>query len=262
MSGSDERGSIAPGEGAEPPAADDGAEDADGEDDRAIVGPDDRVRVTRSTTYPYTTVGYLEMENAAGEVWSCSAALIGPRTVLTAGHCLYAHEEEGGWRDNFMFWPALNGESDVPFEGIVYETAYVFDAFITNYDGSYDAVWPYDIGVVTLAEPVGDTTGWLGYWNYADLGDFQANIVGYHEDKEWFTMWRATCNVIAENVREYDFLHDCDSGMGSSGSPIYVYDQAAQGRYIVGVHVGEEGSANWGLRLYQPVLEWVQQLNQ
>jgi len=251
-SAGDRRGALDPATTVEP---EEGAE-------RSIVGGDNRVRVTNTKSYPYSTIGYLEMTNAKGEVWSCSAALVGPKTILTAGHCLYNHDEEGGWRDGFTFWPAINGENDVPYGGFEYDTAYVFEGFVTNYDGSYDAVWPYDIGLITLQEPIGDSLGWLGYWNYADLGDFKGNLVGYHGDKTAFTMWRSACTILAEGITDYDFAHDCDFEWGADGAPIYLYDQEAKARVVVGVNVGTDGDSNWALRLYQPVFEWIQSINQ
>ena len=54
-----------------------GGNTADGAS-RDIVGRDNRVQVANATTYPFSTVGYLQMETPKGEVWSCTAAMIGP----------------------------------------------------------------------------------------------------------------------------------------------------------------------------------------
>lgn len=236
---------------------------ASDESSRAIVGSDNRVPVKNTKVHPYPTIGYLEMTNAKGEIWSCSAAAIGPKAIITAGHCLYNHAEEGGWRDKFTFWPAINGEDNVPFGGWEYDTAYVFEGFITEYKDSYDQVWPYDIGLVTFKDPIGDTIGWLGQaTDDISGGDFQGNLVGYHDDKPAFTMWKSTCNVIAENIAETDFNHDCDFASGASGAPIYVYDAARKSRDLVGVNIGESGDMNWALRLYPAVSEWIASINQ
>jgi V8-like Glu-specific endopeptidase len=238
----------------------DPAASAEGES-RDVVGQDNRVQVSNTTTYPYTTIGYLQMENKKGEVWSCTAALVGPKTVLTAAHCLYNHQEEGGWRDKFVFWPAVSGENNVPYGGFDYDTAYVFQAFITDYDGTYDAVWRYDIGLLTFKDPIGDSLGWLGYTTGENTGDFQGNLVGYHDDKPAFTMWRSTCNVLAENVSQVDFVHDCDFASGANGAPIYYYDQQTKDRVVVGVNIGPSGNANWALKLYGPIYEWINTIN-
>lgn len=242
------------GGGEDPAAA------ADGET-RNIVGQDNRVQVSNTTQYPFSTIGYLQMENKKGEVWSCTAALIGPKVALTAGHCLYNHAEEGGWRDKFVFWPAVNGESNVPYGGFDYDTAYVFQAFITDYDGTYDTVWQYDVGLITFKDPIGDSLGWLGYTTGETTGDFKGNLVGYHEDKPAFTMWRSACNVVAENTSQADFVHDCDFTGGANGGPIYFYDDRTKDRIVIGVNMGPSGNANWALKLYGPIYQWINTIN-
>jgi V8-like Glu-specific endopeptidase len=137
----------------------------------------------------------------------------------------------------------------------------VFEGFVTEYDGSYDSVWPYDIGLITLQQPIGDSLGWLGYWNYENLGDFQGNLVGYHYDKPAFTMWRSTCGVLAEDVAETHFIHDCDFEIGARGAPIYLYDREAKSRVIVGVNIDGNEEASWALQLYGPIMEWIRELN-
>lgn len=233
---------------------------ADGGASRDVVGQDNRVQVTNATNFPFSTVGYLETTNKKGEVWSCTAAMIGPKLALTAASCLYDHAQEGGWYDKVTFWPAINGENSVPYGGFDADTVYVFQAFITDFDGTYDTIWQYDVGLVQFKDPIGDSLGWLGY-DGGDLGDFQANLVAYNDDKPAFTMWRANCNIIAENIGAADFGHDCDAAGGSMGAPMYYYDQSNKGRYIAGVHIGAAGETNWAIRLYGPIYEWIASLN-
>lgn len=248
----DQRGALEPG--VDPDLAGE-------ESERAVIGSDDRVRVASTRTYPFSTVGYLEAEDAQGNIWTCTAAVIGRYTVLTSGRCLYLHDE-GGWLEDYAFFPGVNGVDDVPFGGYGYDIAYVFDAFITNYDGSYDAVWPYDFGIVQFADPIGDHVGWLGYRTDPSLGDFQGNLVGYHDDKQDFTMWRSACNIEAENVFDYAFVHDCDFTGGSIGAPIYLYDRNKQARFIVGVNTVSAENGNFALRIHDPVFDWIEQLNE
>ena len=76
------------------------------------------------------------MTNAKGEIWSCSAAAIGRKTVITAGHCLYNHEAGGRLVRQIHLLAGINGENKVPFGGCEYDTAYVFEGFITEYKDS------------------------------------------------------------------------------------------------------------------------------
>ena len=139
--------------------------------------------------------------------------------------------------------------------------AYVVQGFIDNYQGYYGSVLPWDLGIITLKQPIGDNLGWLGYNNYEALGDFTANIVGYPGDKPGGTMWRSTCNVLAENIGDGYFQYDCDTYPGSSGSSVYAYDEGAKARIVVGVNVAESTDFNTAVRINAAYLEWINSLN-
>lgn len=232
------------------------------EANRQVFGNDDRVQIKNTKVYPFSAIGYLESKSAkTGNYSSCSATLIGPRTLLTAAHCLYSHEDQD-WLTDFLFVPALNGSTadDAPFGAFSYDTAYILQGYIGNYQGYYGSVVPWDLGVVTLKQDVGNSLGWLGYANFDNLGDFTANIVGYPGDKPMGTMWRATCEVLAENIGSENFMYDCDTYPGSSGSSVYAYDNNSKSRIITGVNVAESPAANTAVRLNAANVEWVNSL--
>jgi V8-like Glu-specific endopeptidase len=237
---------------------------------RAVVGKDDRVRVKRTTDYPYSTIGYLEATDGNDNWYACTGVMIGAKAMLTSAACLYRHgygdDSQEGWNDQFTFWPALNGQEDAPYGGLEYDTAYVFEGWVTEYDGSFDSVLPFDIGIITFADPIGESTGWMGYWDFGtDVQNFDGNLVGYHFDKTpEFTMWRSKCKVKNADIYEYVFVHDCD--VGDSDVPLFVYDPNDEGYYVVGVHAATTGSGkktrNLAVRLYGPVYDWISQLGQ
>jgi V8-like Glu-specific endopeptidase len=228
---------------------------------RKVFGTDDRVQIANSKVFPFSAIGYIESKDLKGNYESCSGTLIGPSTVLTAAHCLYNHEA-GGWQDDLIFVPGLNGQTaaNTPFGILEFEDAYVVQGFIDNYQGFYGSVLPWDIGIVTLKQPVGENLGWIGYANYDDLGAFTANIVGYPGDKPIGTMWRSTCDVLAENIGDGYFQYDCDTYPGSSGSSVYSYDQERKERVVVGVNVAESEDANTAVRINAAYFEWISNL--
>lgn len=236
---------------------------AEEEADRNVVGKDDRERVADTEAYPYSTVGYLESKNVEGLYGSCTATMIGPSTAVTAAQCLYNHAEKGGWRDEFRFWPGLNGADTKPFGSHGYKTAYVFEGFVTAYDGTYDSIWGYDVGVIEFAEPIGqDMVGWTGFRNVTNDDAFEAVLVGYHRDTDdEFAQRRSGCKVPSKNIGDYDYVHSCDAGPGASGSPLMIRDSQSGDPRIVAIHIGSEGDASWALRLHPTLFDWLYEIS-
>ena len=79
---------------------DEAAEEADAEAAlqqlEVIIGKDDRVRIQNTKVVPWNRICHLTIEGKNGSRYVGTGALIGPRTVVTAGHCVFLHGA-GGW---------------------------------------------------------------------------------------------------------------------------------------------------------------------
>jgi V8-like Glu-specific endopeptidase len=231
-----------------------------GEEDRTVLGADDRVQVKNTKQLPFRTIGYIETVTADGNFYRCSGTLIGPRTVMTAAHCLYNHKA-GGWYKEFYFVPGMVDIKNMPYGVYAAQEVYIVEGYISQYQGTDGSVFPWDLGVMILTDPIGEGLGWMAYNHYAKFGDFEATTAGYPGDKPDLTMWLTSCAIDAEMTNNDNFLNDCDNAGGASGSSMWAVDKNKK-RTAVGVVVGEAPQFNIGVRINAAYKQWLNSLNQ
>lgn len=201
-----------------------------------VIGVDNRIQVNPTTTYPYRAVVHI-----SSSIGGCTGWLIGPRTVATAGHCVF---NNGAWATNVVVTPGRNGLVK-PYGSSQAHRLFSVAGWVNSGNGNYD------YGAIQLKKPLGDTVGWFGFrWTSASLQDTWARISGYPGDKPFGTQWRHQGYV---NNGTYRLFYSIDTFNGQSGAPVYQLNYPNCGPCGIAIHTGGTTSGNWGTRIRQPV---------
>jgi len=106
---------------------------------------------TDTTAYPHSAIGRLFVKQDS-QWYVCSASLVEPDLILTAGHCVVYN---GAWSTQMVFVPGYRNDS-APF-GLHYGKYLWAWASWINYSD-----FRFDYAMVKLHSTPGHTTGWLG----------------------------------------------------------------------------------------------------
>ncbi|WP_380167773.1 trypsin-like serine peptidase [Jannaschia sp. R86511] len=216
----------------------------------SVLGTDDRVRVEDTAAYPWRVHASLLITAADGSSWVGTGWFIGPRTLVTAGHCVYITGSNvpgrDGWARSIQVMPGRQG-STLPY-GSVTSTS-----FRSVRGWTVDGSEHFDYGAIVLPTPLGSTVGWFGYGVYSDaqLQDSTVNVSGYPGDKPAGTQWYHANRVSGVNATKV--FYTADTMGGQSGSAVYQLRDGA--RYAVAVHAYGGASANSGTRINRQVFD-------
>jgi len=214
-----------------------------------IVDEDEREMISDTRHDCWQVHGQLTMM-FEDETYTGTATLITPWHALTAGHLLYDPEKEI-WAKNIIFHPCRNGDNllhgsvPCPKKAIFMPWKYGAETF--------------DMGVVELAENIGNRLGWNGL--LAGVDSFisrldPVNVTGYPGDKPSGTMWTDYSKDFIE-VSNQQLIYKLSTGEGQNGANLWVNIPEPNGFYSVGVHGygvrdQEKGIFNIAVRLSYP----------
>ena len=221
-----------------------------------VFPPDDRQRVTSTSSFPWRTICKLYITAQNGSRYIGSGAIIDNFHVLTCGHCVYLHDA-GGWADEIEIIPGKNNY-DEPY-GSAYATYY------RSYtEWTQSKMVEHDWALLTLDRSLGLFTGWMGRQTadpsssiYTDI----LNTAGYPGDLDYGeNLYFVSDN--GDRADEYNHWFWMDSAGGQSGSPVWTYD--GSNRYILSILAYEYingADANFGTRLnsdkYNQINTWL-----
>jgi len=222
-----------------------------------VIGADTRKRVQTTTIAPFRYICHVEINRGTGGEPGRTGTLIGPRTVLTAGHCIW--DETNDRLEDLTTCvirviPGRNGSSE-PLPATQAKKLIV----PTGYNRS-KAATSLDYGIIQLKDDVGNR---IGYWsmNYKkwpkdaygvsilqralpqSVGQLKVNLCGYPTDRgggiHQYLSYNST-QLLRDGMLHY--LND--TGQGHSGSPVWVKRHPSMGgRVLVAIHVaGDDGT--------------------
>lgn len=217
----------------------------------SVIGPDGRTRVTGTTTFPWRAVAHLVVYWRNGTSGGCTGWFIGPRTVATAGHCVY-NSSRGGWASSIRAYPGRNGSSTPYGYGVSHR---LFSVSGWTVSGNHE----YDYGAIQLSSTLGNTVGWFGYrWQSSNTFSGAYRVTGYPGDKAYGTMWTMQDNPGIRGVTTRKLFHAIDTYGGQSGAPVYHYYSSTCSTCSVAIHAYGTGinpypQYNSGTRITQGV---------
>jgi V8-like Glu-specific endopeptidase len=211
-----------------------------------VIGDDDRTRVPDVLQSPWRQICALRIRARSGRRFVGTGWFIGPRTVMTAGHCVYMHDE-GGWPESIEVIPALDG-AEHPYGSVTANRFQAVAGWIEDRNSDFD------YGAILLDKTIGSSTGWYAFaaLNAAMLQSGDANISGYPQDldnasRQYF---HARKIVRASTRRLY---YEIDTYGGQSGSPIWL--NVSGERVAVGIHTTGSSTGNSGTLINKEIFD-------
>ncbi|MEM8961257.1 MAG: trypsin-like peptidase domain-containing protein [Acidobacteriota bacterium] len=197
-----------------------------------IGGVDQRQRILETDLTPWRMICSLEMHSPNGGSAVGTGWLVGPRTIITAGHCVFSHMFFGGWADRIVVRPGRNGDEE-PFGAVESRRFGATDRWVEAEEADFD------IGVIHLDQSIGDELGWFAVATQGpdELVDAQINISGYPADRgRGREQYFHANNVL--RVSDRRVFYDVDTAGGQSGAPVWVYadDSPDAEPIVVAIH--------------------------
>jgi len=245
----------------------------------------DMVVVSDVAVHPWRTNCKLVMrfvaQNSQVYFATCSASMVDAETLLTAGHCIYAHAPNGietyDWATDvwaYPGWDGVGGQFNPPpttvqhygyghttTGGLASTTAWVNDG---NTDG--------DVGAVRITRAVGGLTGWYGL--YADNSEECATTTSrYYRNASWpaencggglhtgrdLYLWSGYFDSCPDQQLQLDTTGGCfNAGWGGmSGSGAYFLTEGS--RYVHAVaSTSDRATVTYYCKMWEG---WVDYLN-
>jgi len=197
----------------------------------SVIGVDERTQILDTDDAPWRMICALDITapwgNFIGTGW-----FVGPRTIITAGHCVFDPNQMGGWASKIVVSPGRVGP-DLEHGSFTCTRFSTTDKWRTAQDPDFD--------MAAIHIEAGDAwpaaKGWFGIASLPDekLLSAMVNVSGYPGDRGNGTeQWWARNRVRAVTPRR--IFYDVDTMGGQSGAPAYIVANPGAPPVVVGIH--------------------------
>ena len=188
--------------------------------------------VSRAASFnPNHALAFMAIRFTCGCTRGGTGAMIGRYGMVTAGHNLYCSKHGKPLKTcDFYFGAQTPCCSWYHYSGKF--TFWVYDTFAKGYHSEND------IGYIVFKKPVGDTTGWFGYWGGSDcdLNRKYATLYNYNGNRH------LQSKSVYEKVYSSRELYWGGKLSGTSGGPLVIKENGHY--YIVGVSTAVDKKGN------------------
>jgi V8-like Glu-specific endopeptidase len=209
-----------------------------------VFNADERTRIVSTEFAPWKLICALEIDAPWG-IFVGTGWFVGPRTLITAGHCVFDRKQMGGWAREIIITPGRDRDRK-PFGSFKATRFSSVEPWIEKQDADFD------IAAIHLDTAQFESSDFfrVGALPDADLQDYMVNVSGFPaspgDGKELY--W-AKNRIRAVTPRR--IFYDVDTSGGQSGGPAYIYPDEEARPIVVGIHAYGEGGtpASFGLRV-------------
>lgn len=229
-------------------------------DDALVKGK----RIKNTKKYPASARVLIEGQRPDGSDFRCTGTMVGYKTVLTAGDCVYSRSgRKMGWNNNVKVYAGKNGKGKAkknnPY-GVCKATNYVSPRnWVVKGHGSYN------YGVAILDCEVGRDVGTYGFEVIEDALGENARIAGYPakvKSKHAKTQWRYRAEIAIQKGLVFHYNLKDGKDIGNIGAAVTTHEDEHCGPCVQGVtsYIGGKSYYDYGpfvsKQMYDHIREW------